>query len=341
MEEVISRICASIENCTWVKDLRYVPHLIINPFAGIFKHGKRYKRLIKLLNTFAPESESGVGTPSVVHVYSTLEHGSAAGFAKELFDLYPDPGQNHLVVIAAGDGTSHEALSSLVDSKEDCSNICVFRLPMGTGNDGADCGHMEETMDIWRGKADIKGQNVLTVTTAGGKIRHSFNIASLGLDAFVTDMTNKAKKIIPGNFYSVMVDMATLFYERLWKIHEMKITFDAGTVKIGKFLLVAMGVSGDRTYGNHKKILPAEENVCLVGPMKTGRKIFTKNLFYTGQHCGLPEVTMAGAKKLTIDYPQRILFQTDGEAECFNKEDFPVTMEVRDLGLTCLRKRPG
>jgi len=53
---------------------------------------------------------------------------------------------------------------------------------------------------------------------------YSFNIASVGLDAFVADMTNRLKRILPGDSYRFWVDVATLFYDRVYDVIDMELT---------------------------------------------------------------------------------------------------------------------
>lgn len=247
-----------------------------------------------------------------------------------------------LIILACGDGTSLEFLDELSRAPDELRNrFTVLRLPMGTGNDGSDGRELNDSLSRLIGRGAIAIQPVLRVIPApggpastrapGGEWR-AFNIASIGLDAFVTHMTNKLKANLPGDSYKLMVDLASVFYDKIYPPKAMSvITRDAAGAELsrrdGRFLLIAMGVSGKRTYGSNKPILPDSDNVCVVDQMPLLRKIALKDPISSGRIRDFPEADLFSAETLEIAYADRILVQMDGEAELLVAEDFPLRIE--------------
>jgi diacylglycerol kinase family enzyme len=93
-------------------------------------------------------------------------------------------------------------------------------------------------------------------------------------------------------------------------------------------LLMAMGLSGRRTYGSHKRILPDERNVCVVRQMPLLRKLALKGLFTTGEHVDKPESTLFSAQRIEFSAAHRILAQMDGETVLLEPENFPAKIEL-------------
>jgi hypothetical protein len=169
------------------------------------------------------------------------------GSAEEFTQVFVDEVQTnatpfYLLITAGGDGTSLEALSILYHAPAVVrSNAAVLRLPMGTGNDGADSPQLATALELLIKPSRIEHSPALRLITRlktqsafseqkpqaaenaaitekadrlhSGEIIadshiHSpkgpflaFNILSVGLDAFVTHMTNKMKGKLPGDFY--------------------------------------------------------------------------------------------------------------------------------------------
>jgi diacylglycerol kinase family enzyme len=209
----------------------------------------------------------------------------------------------------------------------------VLRLPMGTGNDGSDGREIPDSLGRLVGPAKIVKQGALVVTTASGRGPwHAFNIASLGVDAFIANATNVMKGWFPGDSYKFFLDLASVFYTILYDIGDTEVEFFNSTGNRveetkKKLLLLAMGVSGHRTYGSNKLILPGDENVCMVDDMSLFRKLAIKDKIAAGKHNEFHEVRLLTADKAVIYYAEKIIIQMDGEAERLGPADFPVTIE--------------
>jgi diacylglycerol kinase family enzyme len=246
----------------------------------------------------------------------------------------------HLIITAGGDGTSLEALQSLYDaSAEACANCAILRLPLGTGNDGAEAWELEDALEFLLKPVRVEKTCGLKLSTAAGKTWSgggpflAFNILSVGLDAFVTHMTNKMKGKLPGDSYKLWVDMAALFYDRIYKVGPMSVAgYDGKGKEVQAFreklLLCAMGVSGHRSYGSHQMILPDGRNVCALKQMSLFKKIAIKDIIITGGHAAKPESILFNAGQIVVSCEYPILAQMDGETVRLEKADFPVTIEL-------------
>lgn len=334
-----------VEKTPLFPDEELVAVLIANPRAGGFSRPARLTAALADLASAATEAAAlPIRTsPLSWRVYPTYGPRHATTMADDLLEeAAMKPGVSWLVILAAGDGTSLEFLDELSRSPDELrARFTILRLPMGTGNDGSDGRELPDSLSRLLGRGSIAQQPALRVIPApggpaaerapGGEWR-SFNIASIGLDAYVTHMTNKLKATLPGDSYKLWVDLATVLYDRTYPPRSMTIIArDRGGVETsaydGLFLLLAMGISGNRTYGSNKPILPDQDNVCAIRQMPLLRKLALKNPILSGRIREFPEASLFSADSLEIGYSDRILIQMDGEAELLVAEDFPLRIE--------------
>ncbi|MDX9957343.1 MAG: diacylglycerol kinase family protein [Spirochaetia bacterium] len=319
--------------------------MVANPKAGGFSRRSRARHNATALAD-AAKAASGMQLRQGTTNWRALDTASpkhAGAIALSLLEEAAiKPKTGWLVILACGDGTSHEFLDELSRAPRELANrFTVLRLPMGTGNDGSDGRELPDALSRLIGYGRIDEQVAIRMIPApggpastrapGGEWR-SFNIASLGVDAYITHMTNKLKAAMPGDSYKMWLDIAAVLYDLSYPSGHMEIrAFDATGQPMasyeGKFLLAAMGISGKRTYGSNKPILPGDENVCLIRQMSLLRKLILKGPIAAGHHRGLPEAELFTADALEISYSHPILMQTDGEAQSLVAEDFPFRME--------------
>jgi diacylglycerol kinase family enzyme len=336
--------------------------IIVNPCAGGFTIRKRWKKHHAILEEYRQKAQAnplrGDAKPSAVAkegktgVSSFPEYGTVltgkSGHAKEITKAIIDDALAsnegnppfQLIICAGGDGTSWEVLSALHDAPARfLSSAAVIRLPLGTGNDGADAPTLDGALDLLIKPVYVEYTPALRLYTKQGGPASSkgqflaFNILSVGLDAFVTHMTNKMKGKLPGDSYKLWVDIAALFYDRVYKVDYMEIkSFDEHGKEVNSFreklLLVAVGASGHRTYGSGNKILPDDRNVCAVKQMSVFRKIALKDLFKTGEHISKPESILYTARKVEFSAMYPLLAQMDGETVLLEREDYPAAIEL-------------
>jgi diacylglycerol kinase family enzyme len=345
------------------KNLRWI--IIANPGAGGFTIGRRWKKheevLRKSLEKIAQSSIQRKASPAACclngenaelgkyGLIPTNGPGHAMTITKKLLEETNQNSDFYLIATAGGDGTSLEVLQILCQAPASFRARCaILRLPMGTGNDGADAWELADALKLLTEVSRIELTRGLKLSTATGKTwqngepLRAFNILSVGLDAFVTHMTNKMKGSLPGDSYKLWVDIASLLYDKLYKVGPMEVKgFDSkGADKQSfreKVLLCAMGASGRRSYGSHKMILPDERNVCIMKQMPLFRKIALKGLFYTGTHIDKPEAILFSAHRISVSGEYPILAQMDGETILLTKEDFPAVIELTEPIIPVLR----
>ncbi len=352
--------------------------IIANPKAGGFTIGSRWRTHRRILKAYAEEArrnpirgawagpsrtareaDGGNGTLGALGLVPTRRPAHAGELVKALLDeaealreeaaLHGQGDPFHLIITAGGDGTSLEALTALYHAPAALrSSLAILRLPMGTGNDGADGRDLDAALDLLVHPTRVVYQRAVRLRTSSGRIGPflAFNILSVGLDAFVTHMTNLMKGKLPGDSYKLWVDIATLFYDRVYTVAPMEVdVYGEGEVRTLGFrdqlLLLAFGATGRRTYGANKPILPNDHNVCAVSQMPLLKKIALKSLFTTGRHADRSEARLFDARAVVLRYGEPILAQMDGEAVRLEPEDFPVTIELTDPVIPALKHADG
>lgn len=293
-------------------------------------------------------------------LYQTEYAGHAAFITQEVLTdaLNSKEDDEFLIITAGGDGTSLEVLTALLkfallnkkNYKLVTERICVLRLPFGTGNDGSDGRTIEETLKLLIMPSEFYLQKAIKVYYEGNSSSnyksnnssldklppwYSFNIASVGIDAFITHNTNKFHKILPGDCYKLFVNLACLFYSWIYpsaKMHIELFAEDGSKTKDieGNALFCLLGVSGKRTYGGGQKILPDSRNFCFTQNVSNIKKIFIKKKFLTGEHVNTKYAIMDNAAIIKLEYNKPILVQMDGEVHLLEAEHFPLIMEITE-----------
>ena len=321
--------------------------VILNPCAGAFSPKQRIRRVEEELRTFARGLVGEPRDPSLLDIrfHRTEYAGHASEIARRLIGEVAAGDGVRLIISAGGDGTHDEVLSAAVgDSRvrgEHKGRLWFFRFPFGTGNDGADAPSVARACRVLLGDARPGSAGHLVVRRSGAPPLSGFNIASVGLDAYVALLTNKLKGSIAGDLYKVLADVMTLLYERIVGMQEMTVRWSNADGESHalrrRFVLCAFGVSGERSYGDHKPILPGFENLCAIETVGLIGKILLKGKVYRGEHVSSPAAHMASARRIVIEYASRIPLQIDGETRWLTPDDFPLEMEVYDDSVPVLR----
>jgi len=326
--------------------------IIVNPAAGGFNIPSKYKNHIKILGEYKQKAQVNPQRQIYKDVLINLtEDAQSAGIMTKSF--IDKASSNHipfyLIISAGGDGTHSDIMRVLYNAPARIrSNMAVLRLPMGTGNDGGDGIYLAQALDLLINPVHIElAPAVQLITAPGGPASAkgpflAFNILSVGLDAYVTHMTNKMKGKMPGDSYKLWINIATLFYDRLYNVDYLDVkAFDNKNKEIlsfrEKLLLMAMGASGHRSYGSQQKILPDDRNVSCLKQTSLFRKIIIKGQVSKGKHTNNPEIIMLNAHRLEFSGLHQILAQMDGETILLQPEDFPASMELTAPSISLLK----
>jgi len=317
--------------------------IIVNPAAGGFSIASKWKSNSKIMNEYRQKAQANPQRPIHKSINMVITEGKGCGgkIVKELVTrIERDSNPFYLIISAGGDGTHHEIMFAVYNMPAHVrSHLAVLRLPMGTGNDGSDGSCMEDALDLLIKPVHVEfAPAVQLITASGGQaggtgLHLAFNILSIGLDAYVTHMTNKMKGKVPGDSYKLWVDIAAVFYDRFYKVGYMDVrALDQQNQEIlsykEKVLLLAMGASGRRTYGSRQKILPDDRNVCGIRQMPLHRKLAIKGKVLKGTHTDSPESRLFNAHRIEFSGSYPILAQMDGETILLKQDDFPATMEL-------------
>jgi diacylglycerol kinase family enzyme len=331
--------------------------IIANQKAGGFTIPSRWNKHLADLNKAVEKARLNPPhkdvSPSCAGELAGLLFTNNAGQAKQLTkavvaEMETDGDAFHLIITAGGDGTSLEVLTALFYADGSIRRRCaVLRLPMGTGNDGSDSWELGTALDLLIKPSKITfapGLRLTTMTKGKGPFL-AFNILSVGLDAFVTHNTNKLKGKLPGDSYKLWVDIASVFYDKFYDVGIMYIkAFNETGKEIRSLtetpLLLAVGASGHRTYGSHKRILPDDRNVCIVRQMPLLRKLALKEQFTDGTHIDKPETILFTASRIEFHGAYPILAQMDGETTLLVKEDFPCSIALTEPVIPILQPAP-
>ena len=313
---------------------------VINPRAGALSTARRALRTIDRLGhavgQMRPAQRRRGSVATRFHL--TRYAGHAREIAGGLFAM-ASPRGVHLVISVGGDGTHSEVLSAcrretVGPARAGQGNRFFVRLPFGTGNDGADAPDIDAAALLLSGNAEPRLARQILVRPTGMHEHCGYNIASIGLDAYVAYLTNRLKSRFTGDLYKGIADVMTLFYERLVGAGPMSVTINDGEGRIEQlervFLLFALGATGYRRYGGGKLVLPGEENLCAIETVRLLGKLRLKSLFYRGAHVHEPNVTMRSANRVMIRYDRRVPMQIDGESLWLQPENFPLEMTVHE-----------
>ena len=371
--ECISSLVA--RNKLWSKKRVYL-YFIANKTAGCFTNSAKSERLKKYLSSVQKEAlHQPECADSISYKIFSTEY---AGHAKDLTQSVvaqliasDEADTENIIVTAGGDGTSLEVQTALFKEAMQgpkhhdaiTNHITILRLPLGTGNDGTDGHKIEETIELLRGGLVFANERAVRIypekepseadilASADGKNPakygdpdflppwYAFNIASLGLDAYVVHMTNTVKKKLPGNFYHLCVPLSGFTYDKVFPLGTAKIEmFGKDNVKTDEinmpFTLMAFGASGYRVYGGGHKVLPDENNFCLAPKISLWNLIKENHRFVDGSFKGTPIASLHTVEKVRLSYDKSILMQCDGETVMLSPAHFPLIIELTD---PCLR----
>ena len=323
-------------------------HLIVNPEAGSFSTPARAEATLAELEavTAGLRGEPRPAGTFALELHQTHYVGHAGEIAASILGRRTTGAR--LVCSLGGDGTHAEVLTAAARDGVDrrtLDRVTFVRLPLGTGNDGADAPTLGAAVRLLLGDARREYAGHVVAQPVGMPEFRAFNIASVGLDAYVAWLTNRLKKRFRGDLYKLIADVMTLLYERVVGAGEMRLTIhpaadvgSAGAERLAsRFMIVALGVSGGREYGGGKRVLPGAENFCAIDRLGLFGKVRLKKLFYDGLHVGEPNVVMRSARAVEVEYAGRVPMQLDGECVWLDAANFPLSMRLADRVVPVLR----
>ncbi|MFP4431168.1 MAG: diacylglycerol/lipid kinase family protein [Spirochaetaceae bacterium] len=255
------------------------------------------------------------------------------GLAGYLKEALLEGSRGILLLSVGGDGTHKSVLSILLTLSETLRRrVVVFRFPAGSSNDGPSSASPEEAIDrLLIADAEVSLKALEIETRLGGR-ELGFNIASFGIDAYTTIKNEQFRGVFGGNSYRALANLAVLFYEVAHGpgMLRLEIETDQGEVLVVEesLILIAVGVSGGRTYGGGIAILPDDGNLCFVEHLGLIGKLALKRRLLRGTHLGHPKVHSHKIARLILTAERPIPIQIDGEARWLSPEEGPVVVHL-------------
>ncbi|MFP4483558.1 MAG: diacylglycerol/lipid kinase family protein [Spirochaetaceae bacterium] len=337
--EELRTICAASEACHGLSIQRV--DVVVNIKAGGV--GKRIvfeehlARIRALRRRIVADARHDPDRHIPTALYVTEYHGHAREIARRIVFAAECEAERRLIVSVGGDGTHADLMSMFYQAPQRVlDRLVLLRLPFGTGDDNADGRTVEAACELLLHHSALTRAAAVRMDAVGMSPRFAFNIASIGIDAFITGVTNRLKRFLPRNAYRMIANLTTIFYEWFNPLGDMTLIRDprsahGGTVSPdlrGRIALVAFGVSGDRTYGNGMRILPGPENVCAISTGNLFRKLEIKRRLYHATHLETDLAHSFAAQRLLVQYDRRVAYQIDGEAAWLSPQHFPVVFTI-------------
>lgn len=359
------------------KDL-YI-HYIVNQTAGCFTNKKLSAKYKAILSKVISESQTNISAANLVvsKNYITTHQNHSQELTLQVVEEIQNnlnKKAEYLIISVGGDGTSLEVQTALFrlaqqDPQKAAiirNQLTILRLPLGTGNDGTDGHSIEETINLLRSPLEFTNSPAVQVypenqpdpnfikeckknpsrynSSNSSFPWYAFNIASIGLDAYVVYMTNAVKKHLPGNFYHLCIPLSGLLYDKDLPTGTASIQFFDENQKLVNevtkpITLVAFGSSGNRVYGGGHKILPDENNVCYAPKVPLLKLIKENHRLIDGSFLNIDLAYVNSAHKLRVYYDKPILLQCDGEVTLLTPAHFPLIFEKTEPVLRTIKLR--
>ncbi len=364
LSEGISRL-VSVNPLFSEKNLKVI--VIANEKAGGFTQVKQSQKNAGILAAALERaaSKQAVTKNTESRLIITEGQGHAIQLVADIAEsALSDKDSFYLIVTAGGDGTSSEVQNGLfkfAHESEEKKNLvmnrmAVLRLPIGTGNDGTDGHTFSEAVELLEESLHFANARAIKMSVAGNPTKeqiaeagkdpaeygdtetpapwYAFNVAGIGLDAFVCWKANIMKAKHPGDSYKLMLDFATLNYNKTFPPEDavLKIYKDDELLESvnTSFEILVFGVSGHRMFGGGKQILPEENNIAYVKKLDVMTMVMNSRKFEDGSYTSTNLASCFKGNRITVEYAHPILCEMDGETHLLLKENFPVSLELTD-----------
>lgn len=334
-------IWSALTHRSWHRTKLVVPHIIVNPVAGVTSRRGRMTERIVAAERFV-EGIRGPERPTGKPMLSlTQAEGEARLLCEEAAAIArSDQDAIHVIVSVGGDGTHLEVAHGLI-----CDgvprNALLIRLPFGTGNDGADGPELDAVVNTIVYSRQTRRMPIVWIKPNGKPAMPAVNVASIGLDAYISALSNRLKQTFPGDVYKLVTNVAVLFYEPPFRKGPIRLTLwgrDGSKSEIvGRQVLTVFGASGYRTYGSGMWVLPTPRNVCTIRHVNLIGKLRLKREFFSGAHIYRPATTILDAERMDVDFDGPLPLQRDGEGHWLDPQDFPVSFVRSKAVLPVLR----
>jgi diacylglycerol kinase (ATP) len=236
-------------------------------------------------------------------------------------------GGTSLLVVVGGDGSVNEVVNGVAGR----GDVELAVLARGTGWDFVRTygipHRLADAVEVARdGRArEIDLGRVRYRSWRGGDAEAWFaNVASAGMSGAIAERANETTKALGGKASYLL---ATLAVFARWRAGTLRVTFD-GETREGRMHDVV--VANGRYFGGGMMICPDASpddgrfDVLLIGDLTKRDLLLTLPKTYRGSHLPHPKADLVRAARVTIDGPEPVPIQLDGE----QPGTTPATFEV-------------
>lgn len=283
--------------------------MVINPAAGSGRAAREWSQTVE-----AKLQQAGVEFKAVFS--QEIGHGIALT-AEAIRDGY------RRIIAVGGDGTFNEVINGILLQKfVPTTDITLAMLPLGTGNDWIKTMKIPTNIDdairiIQEGKAYLHDAGIATYYEGEiKKERYFLNVAGTGFDAYVAKRMGESPKRFGKLTYFIELAKGLVKYRTIPVQIKSKVQETIEEVK-AKIFTVAIG--NCKYFGSGMKIAPnAVPNdglfdITLIKDISKMGVISELANLYTGKFLKHPKVETFRTTSLTIDSPDDIYLQLDGE----------------------------
>jgi len=278
--------------------------VIINPFAGLNRSKKSFKKLLQLLD------EKGIEHTAVY-----------TEFANHLLDILRDKAaEGHRnFIISGGDGSYHECVNAVFNQNVPANEFTFAFAPSGTGNDWARTFGLDTKLNKFVNYLDVG----YTLAIDVGKISyigpdnemkaHYFaNVAGTGYDTYIHLNYLTEKKLFGPATYFINTLQALASYKNV----ELEVEID-GEKQSGKYFIVAFAIC--KYFGAGMKIAPhanptdGKLAVTLIKDISKFEALQQLPRLKSGNFIDFHKVEILHAKHVKVSAPQSQYIEADGE----------------------------
>ena len=277
--------------------------VIVNPYAGTGATGRKWPKIEKEL-TEAGLSFDFTRTEEKLHAVELAREAALAEY--------------RMVIAVGGDGTLNEVVNGLAESGN-AADIILGIINTGTGCDFARylgiSRNIKETCQNLVNPHTITADIGLVECIDEGQPIHKYFIstASLGFDGEVTALATKRPRLFNGvtpYFMGVLESLGT--YQN--KDIQLQLDDHSENIRICSMVIANAGY-----YAAGAQVAPEADlndgffDVLIIGDINKFELLVTLPKAYLGTHVKDPKVRMEKASKITVESPDQIWVQADGE----------------------------
>ncbi len=226
------------------------------------------------------------------------------------------------IMVVGGDGTVNEVVNGLlVDEELIASDIQLIIFSQGTGCDFIRSLGLKKGVDdvyqlIMDGKIKYIDLGKVTYITNQGTEdeRYFLNVADLGIGGETVKLVNESSKLL-GGFLTYLIGALRTIMK--YKNKVMRLDIDGKEILQKSINSIMVG--NGQYFGGGIKITPGANledgkfKIVILGNLNKWEIIMNLIKAYKGTHLSHPKVDVFNGKELSVNSPEKVLLEIDGE----------------------------